>query len=54
MGGWQRYFHGDPRAIGRTLRIYGAPHTVVGVLPQGFNFPMVNMMRRQLRAKFNR
>jgi putative ABC transport system permease protein len=48
---WQRYFQGDPRVIGRTLRIYGGPHTVVGVLPKGFNFPMLNMMPAPLRGE---
>ena len=30
---WQRYFHGDPVAIGQTLRAGGMPATVVGVMP---------------------
>ncbi len=38
---WQRYFHGDPRAIGQTLRDGGKPETVVGILPQSFSFPRV-------------
>lgn len=41
---WQRYLHGDPAAVGRTLRIGGTPETVVGVLPQGFRFPAVAEM----------
>jgi predicted permease len=41
---WQRYFAGDPGAIGRTLRIAGIPETVVGVLPRGFSFPHMNEM----------
>ncbi len=41
---WQRYFHGDPDAIGRTLRIGGIPQTVVGITPQGFNFPHMSEM----------
>ncbi len=41
---WQRYFHGDPDAIGRTLRIGGIPQTVVGISPQGFNFPHMSEM----------
>ena len=36
---WQRYFQGDPGAIGRTLRVDGGESTVVGVLPMGFSFP---------------
>jgi predicted permease len=41
---WQRYFHGDPGAIGRTLRAGGTPQTVVGVLPQDFSLPHLNEM----------
>jgi predicted permease len=31
---------GDPQVIGSTIRIGGAPHTVVGVMPRGFLFPV--------------
>jgi len=41
---WQRYFHGDPAAIGQTLRAGGMPATVVGVMPEGFSFPLVTEM----------
>lgn len=41
---FQRYFQGDPSAIGRTLRIGGSPQTVVGVLPQDFHFPRVEAL----------
>ena len=41
---WQRFLHGDPAAVGRTLRIGGEPETVVGVLPEGFRFPAVSEM----------
>jgi predicted permease len=41
---WQRYFAGDPSAIGRTLTIGGTPETVVGVLPRDFSFPHMNEM----------
>ncbi|MBV9403723.1 MAG: ABC transporter permease, partial [Acidobacteriaceae bacterium] len=36
---WQNLFHGDPKVIGRTLHIAGAPYQIVGVLPEGFQFP---------------
>ncbi len=36
---WQRYFQGDPGAIGKTLLSGGQPETVVGVLPRSFSFP---------------
>jgi predicted permease len=39
---WQRYFHGDPHAIGQTLRDGGKSETVIGILPQGFTFPRVS------------
>jgi predicted permease len=41
---WQKYFHGDPEAVGRTLRIGGIPQTVVGITPRSFSFPRMNEM----------
>ena len=35
---WQRYFGGDPHAIGRTLEMNHAPYTIVGVMPRSFAF----------------
>jgi putative ABC transport system permease protein len=35
---WQRRFGGDPGVIGSTVLIEGAPQTVVGVMPAGFEF----------------
>jgi predicted permease len=35
---WQAWFGGSDEAIGKDVRINGEPHTVVGVLPQEFNF----------------
>jgi predicted permease len=32
-GLWQRRFAGDPSIVGRTIRIYGETHTVIGVAP---------------------
>ena len=37
-GTWQRLFAGRDDAVGRDLRINGVLHTVVGVLPDGFQF----------------
>jgi putative ABC transport system permease protein len=36
---WQRRYGGDPRAIGRTIRVNGVPTVVIGVMPAGFQFP---------------
>jgi predicted permease len=36
---WQSHFGGDPGVIGRSVRLDGAPHTVIGVMPASFQFP---------------
>ena len=36
---WQRRYHGDPAVVGRSIRINGKPHTVIGVMPPRFSFP---------------
>jgi predicted permease len=39
---WQRRFRGSPSVVGQTLQVddYGLlTYTIVGVMPQGFNFP---------------
>lgn len=33
---WKRRFGSDPRIIGKTQRLNGVPHTIVGVAPEGF------------------
>ena len=33
---WKRRFNGDPQIIGKTQRLDGVLHTIVGVAPQGF------------------
>jgi predicted permease len=35
---WQRRFGGTPDVLGKSLTISGAPHMVIGVLPQSFRF----------------
>jgi len=36
---WQRAFGGDPKVLGRDIRLDSTACTVVGVMPRGFNFP---------------
>ncbi len=48
---WQRQFNGDPTVVGRTVMLanaLGGPatpttHTIVGVMPRGFEFPDAQM-----------
>jgi len=37
---WRRRFDGDPRIVGTTVRLDETPHTIVGVMPEGFAFPI--------------
>jgi putative ABC transport system permease protein len=36
---WRDRFQGRPDAIGKSLMLNGVPHTVIGVMPRGFEFP---------------
>src|SRR4051794_5056482 len=37
---WQRRFNGDAGILGRAVRLDETPHTIVGVMPHGFGFPL--------------
>jgi predicted permease len=39
-GEWIRRFGGDAGIIGRTVELGGTTHTIVGVMPEGFAFPV--------------
>jgi len=36
---WRERYGADPEILGRTVRVYGHPTTVIGVMPVGFQFP---------------
>lgn len=36
---WRKTFGGNPGVVGRDVRLDGAPHTIIGVMPEGFRFP---------------
>ena len=38
-GFWQRRFGSDPGLVGKTIMIDGLNHTVVGIMPPGFDLP---------------
>jgi putative ABC transport system permease protein len=42
-GLWQRRFGADPLVIGKTVNIDGVPFTTIGVLPESFRFPYVEV-----------
>jgi predicted permease len=42
---WQRYFLGDPRILGRTLRLDHVPYQVVGVMPPRFTWAQSDVFR---------
>lgn len=39
-GTWQRDFGGDQHVLGKTVHIDGVLHTVIGVMPKRFKFPV--------------
>ena len=46
---WRKRFAGDPGVVGRTVQLGGAYATVVGVMPEGFGFPVAHEMWTPLR-----
>ena len=47
---WQVRFGGDLNVVGRTVRLGGVPRTVVGVMPEGFEFPTDHQFWSPLRV----
>jgi putative ABC transport system permease protein len=47
---WRSRFGSDPEIIGRSVRIGRVEHTVVGVMPSSFRFPMGDEVWLPLRA----
>jgi putative ABC transport system permease protein len=46
---WQSRFAGQPDVVGQTIRFGNVAHTVVGVMPEGFAFPVNNRLWAPLR-----
>ncbi len=49
-GLWRRRFGGDPKVLGRTVRLNGEPTTLVGVLPRSFDLPTQSEIWVPLKA----
>ncbi|HEY0929865.1 MAG TPA: ABC transporter permease [Gemmatimonas sp.] len=46
---WQHRFNGDPTVVGRVVQLGRTPTTVVGVMPEGFGFPVAQSLWVPLR-----
>ena len=47
---WQSGFSSDPAVLGQRIQIGDTPHIVVGVMPEGFRFPMNQRLWTPLRT----
>jgi putative ABC transport system permease protein len=41
---WRVRYSADPAVIGRSMLVNGTPHTIIGVMPAGFEFPLYQKM----------
>jgi putative ABC transport system permease protein len=42
---WRDQFHSDPDVLGKSLNLGGRAYTIVGVMPEGFQFPIASKPR---------
>jgi putative ABC transport system permease protein len=49
-GLWQRRYGADPAIIGKAILVNDRPRTVIGVLPEGFSFPLVDQLYMPMRS----
>jgi putative ABC transport system permease protein len=47
---WRSRFASDPQVIGRRVQLNGTFHTIVGVMPEGFAFPVRDQLWTPLQA----
>lgn len=41
---WRQRYNAEPEAVGRTIRVNGATATIIGVMPQGYEWPQRNQI----------
>jgi predicted permease len=51
-GIWERDFGGDPKIVGKGVRVNGTPATIIGVMPRGFAFPINEELWIPLYSEF--
>ncbi|HTX65497.1 MAG TPA: ABC transporter permease, partial [Opitutaceae bacterium] len=49
---WQNSFASSPDVVGKAVRVNGAPATVIGVMPPGFEFPLNEQAWLPLYSEF--
>src|SRR5262249_50118828 len=49
---WRNRFASDPNILGRTIQLDASPYSIVGVMPEGFAFPVNHRLWLPLRASF--
>jgi hypothetical protein len=47
---WQGRYGGDPDVVGRSVRVNGTLATIIGVMPEGFRFPVIADVWQPLSA----
>ena len=48
---WRGRFEGDAAVVGREIRLAGVPCTVIGVMPEGFRFPIRQQLWLPMRDR---
>ena len=48
---WQKRYGGDPDIVGRVARVNSEPATILGVMPEGFRFPILQDVWLPLESK---